>query len=169
MEIIPFIFTVLEILIGLTLLTLGLSYIINKTKQNKEEEIPQRRVVYSEPLAEQNAAPLLENNFRKQIIESEDSLSAEMKNQKEIKSSKKIHSKKKPEIRDDNPIILNKRVSVMKNLLKTRTADEPAKSVKIITERRDNSLRGDILDKYIEEDNKDLFTLDVKEKKKKTK
>lgn len=168
MEIIPLIFTILEILIGLTLLTLGLSYIINKAKLKKGEEKPSGETNYIKPLSEQDTAPLLENNF-KRIINGNEKSSTTSKNDTDGRKPSRAKGTEKPEERIEDSKILNKRVTVMKNLLKTRTIDEPAKEVEIRTEKRDKSLGDKILDKYVEEDNKDLFTLDVKEKKKKIK
>ena len=166
MEIIPIIYTVLEIALVLTVFTLAFSYFNNKLKQRKGEtvKVPKiiSRQIEQEEIIEDHLKPIprpFSNNKEKPVDEKkiiEDQKEAKRKLPEHGKTDRKTNTSKNQ----------NKRISILKNL-----SPDQRKGIKIQEVKKDiskeqlNSLGGEILDKYVEEDDPKLYTLNVKAKK----
>jgi hypothetical protein len=169
MELIPIIYTVLEIVAGLAVITLVISYIAFKAKQKNQTNISTSIVKPHKLNIEPKHVQIQHNNFEKKIIKKEKPAQTDNKIREEKKSTGKEshgsrikHNEQKPEFRND-------RISVLENLESPKPAAIPESSGKKnkAVNTTGQSLGDNILDKYVEENGKDMFTLSVKEKKEK--
>lgn len=170
MEIIPIIYTALEIVFVLTLFTLAFSYFYNKVKvkkgrtvkphKNNPKQLEQKEII------EDHLKPI-PKPFTDQKGKSVDEKG---QNEDQKKQVGKISTQQKVGKNTEKPKIRNKRLIILKNL-----ADNPKKETKIQGAKKkvengpSNSLGGEILDKYVEEGDRNMYTLNVKVKKEKPK
>jgi hypothetical protein len=166
MEIIPIIYTTLEIVIGLTFFTLLISYFYNKVKPNNG--------IHSKPYKNNPKQPdqeeIIEDHLKPIPRPFADKIKLPAEEKKKNVDSKKqpgkISSPQKADKSSEKPKSRNKRLTILKNL-----SDNPKPEVKIQDVKKKtvnepaNSLRGEILDKYVEENNSDMFTLKVTKEK----
>ncbi|MFA7229280.1 MAG: hypothetical protein WC061_09615 [Melioribacteraceae bacterium] len=167
MELIPIIYTVLVIVVVLTVITLTFSYISFRVKQKKHdsERIAKTESVKFEPV--QKIRPVPVHSPHKQTSGKESHTPAKKVKVHE-KPSRKTSSKEKSSSKSKGHVTRSDRISVMKNLSTSATKEEPVKKPYAKPDKNNSkSLGDDILDKYVEEEDKNLFTLKVKDKKKK--
>jgi len=170
MEIVPIISAALIIVLALTLLTLAISYFYNKVKLKKGETVkPQKnsfRQLELEEKIEDHLKPIPRPFADKKVIPAGEKKKEEDQKKPAVEiSSKQISGKN-----TDKPKNQNKRLTILKNLANDRKQETKIQdSKKKIENEPANSLGGEILDKYFEEGDKNMYTLNVKEKKDKTK
>lgn len=213
MELIPIIYTVLKIVVVLTIITLTVSYVGYRMRQkrglnvvnNSENEkylqpivkvsIPSNSEVKSgdaKPIQKQNdIKPIPKQNGSQQISRPDESRkvakpdepqpvanSNERREEKPNRdrrkedstrrNTRKDSSKRNEEKRIERPRIQNERISVLKNLSAQQTKETLPplpKAKKKTTKDQTKALGDDILDKYLEDEDHDMFTLKVKKKK----
>jgi hypothetical protein len=167
MELIPIIYTVLIIVIVLTVATLTISYISFKVKTRKNGTLNGEKAEIKRSVPVHKIIPVPAAPVKNQSVKPHHASHAKKTRDGE-KPSRKTSAKEKTKSRGKSQSDRNERLSVMKNLSdpaskNTKTKETPTNTVK----HHVKSLGDDILDKYVEENDKDLFTLNVKEKKKK--
>lgn len=194
MELIPIIYTVLEIVVVLTILTLAVSYIGYKMRQKREITVNNYKPNANlfEPLVKdasplkydrrQNDGKLADNPNEtkpvskknaaapvlKQVDEKkENSTKGKKKDDINNRPPQKDHSKQKIEPRAAKPKINNDRISVLKNL-STPNAEEDISKTKSVKSSGDKiqTFGDDILGKYMEDGDNDMFTLKITKKAK---
>ncbi|MHB8905563.1 MAG: hypothetical protein ACYC4T_02595 [Melioribacteraceae bacterium] len=170
MEIVPIIYTALEIVLVLTLFTLAFSYLYNKVKLKKRETVkPQKNSLdqlEQEEKIEDHLKPIPRPFADKKVIPTGE----KKKEEDQKKPAVRISSKQVSEKNTGKSKNQNKRLTILKNLANDRKQETKIQdSKKKIENEPANSLGGEILDKYFEEGDKNMYTLNVKEKKEKTK
>jgi hypothetical protein len=170
MEIIPIIYTVLEIALFLTIITLAFSFFNNKIKQRKGEttKVPtvNSKKIEQEEIIEDHLKPIPRPyaNNREKPAEEKDVIA----NPK--KPAKKVPPQEKPGEKNNASKSPNKRILILKNLSPNPKKETKIQEVKKNIEKEQlNSLGGEILDKYVEEEDPKLYTLNVKVNKDKSK
>ena len=184
MELIPIIYTVLKIVVVLTILTLTISFIGYKLRQRKGENgtINNKNANLFEPI-EKAITPLksdLKSNEARSVSKPREarpvSKSNEARQEKLVgeknkddnqrRHAHKDPSKHKVEPHTDKPRIQNERILVLKSLSTPRAKEEMPKKTKTKTGKdQTRALGDDILDKYMEDEDNDMFTLKVKKNK----
>ena len=175
MEVIPIIYTVLIIVVLLTIFTLIVSTIGYKMRQRNSENVRNNNgnTNLFEPIVKV-VTPLksdLKPNEAKPVsrpseVVPEKSVREKKKDDSQRRPAHKDPSKHKVEPRTDKPRIQNERISVLKNLSAQRTQEVilPKTNTKT-TKDQTRTLGDDILDKYMEDKDSDMFTLKVKKNK----
>lgn len=170
MEIIPIIYTALEIVFVLTLFTLAFSYFNNKVKQRNGETVkPQENnsnQLEQEEVIEDHLKPIPRpfTDKKKRPVEEK------RKDEDQKKPAGKISSQQKARKNTGKPKNRNKRITILKNLASDQKQEIKVHEVKKkIEKEQSNSLGGEILDKYVEEGDRNMYTLSVKVKKEKPK
>ena len=213
MELIPIIYTVLKIVVVLTIITLTVSYVgyrlrqrksLNVVNNSENEKFLQPIVKISAPsnseIKSGDSRPYQKKNDVKSVpkqngsqqilkpaeprrVSSPDELRRESKpnekkEEKPNRDRRKEDSPKRPAHKDsskhdeekriERPRVLNERISVLKNLSAQHTKETLPplpKAKKKTTKDQTQALGDDILDKYIEDEDHDMFTLKVKKNK----
>lgn len=181
MELIPIIYTVLKIVAVLAIATISTSFILYKYKQKKGVE---NKILKT---AAQPAIKI-ENTVKKDLPRITRPLHSEGKPEKiqpkpvkkeqpkpEIDKVKIDHKKKEiKNYKSEKEKIKNERIEIVKNLTPKNKPVEPPttetkKGKKLSTkeEMKLNTLVDEIIDKYIDEEDKEYYTLNVKDKKSK--
>ncbi|MCX6174020.1 MAG: hypothetical protein NTZ27_04605 [Ignavibacteriales bacterium] len=176
MEIIPIIYTVLIIVVALTIFTLTFSFYSERKKQKGADENPKSVPVHEIPppksVPEQNNSFLNKSENLKPISILSPQKTINVKGEKKIKPSSKIGPElkktKNDKIHKDNKkkLIRNSRLEVLNS---TQNKDENNNiQYEISNEQNSNlkSLGSNILDNYSDEEENDMFTLKVKDQKK---
>jgi len=167
MELIPVIYTVLKIVVVLTILSLTVSYISNRIRQRKGENVTNNNenAYLFEPIVK--VVTPLKSDLKPIEARQEKSVREKKKDDSQRRHAHKDPSKHKVEPRTDKPRIKNERISVLKNLSSPSRKEELPKETKSRKGKdQSQSLGDDILDKYFEEDDNDMFTLKVKNEEK---
>jgi hypothetical protein len=201
MELIPIIYTVLKIVVVLTIITLTVSYIGYRIRQKKggPDTSNDENANYFQPIAKistpvqpdlrpnevrsvpkPNAAKLIskENEEKSslkpvgsiQVSKPNESRQEKPKVKKKDDSSRRLSHKYPPKYKaeehTERPKIQNERIAVIKKLSNQQIDDviTPSEKKKTIKTQA-NTLTDDILDKYMEDENSDMFTLKVKKNK----
>lgn len=170
MEIIPIIYTILIIIVVLTIFTLSFSYSSLRKKPRGVDEIPPKKSV---PL--QNNSFLNKNENLQPISILSPQKAIHIKEEKKIKSSSKIGPElkkiKNDKIHKDNKkkLTRNSRLEVL-NSIQSKDENINIKS-EMSNEQNSNlkSLGSNILDNYSDEEKNDMFTLKVKDQNDKPK
>ena len=173
MEIIPIIYTVLVIVLVLTIFTLLLSYYSSRKEQKKVVKISPPKPV---PLQNNSFLNKRENLRPISIIASKKTVTVKVKAEKKIKSSNKIEPELK-KIRSDNiskenkkKLIRNSRLEVLNS---TQRNDENNNISPEISNKDNSNLKSlgcnNILNNNSDEEKNDMFTLKVKDQKDKPK
>ena len=192
MELIPIIYTVLEIVVALTIIALAVSYIGSKMRQKRDLNVTGTNhnadllapIVIDKP---PKPAPIKQNNDRQYSPPKEAKLVSKLKHQEDglkpigiskensikerekkispLKDSHKDSPKRKAEQHTPKPKIQNERLSILTNLSSEIEEDEKPKTAKV--KKRSDQVRtlgDDILGKYMEDNENDMFTLKVTKK-----
>ena len=168
MEIVPIITNALVIVLVLTLLTLAISYLYNKVKKEETDKPIKNnhKPLEQEEKIEDHLKPIPRPFADKKVISPGEKKKEEDQRKPAARNSSKQISGKNT----GKPQNQNKRLTILKNLAnerKQKTITQDSK--KKIDNEHSNSLGGEILDKYLEEDDKSMYTLNVKERKEKPK
>ncbi|MCX6171158.1 MAG: hypothetical protein NTX65_17630 [Ignavibacteriales bacterium] len=170
MEIVPIISTALIIVLLLTLLTLALSYFYNKVKLKNGETVKPLKNSHKQLEQEEIIEDHLKPIPRPFADKKEKSIAEKEKGEDQKKDIGKISAQQKADNNTDKPKNRNKRLTILKNLTENAKQETKIKdSKKKIENEPTNSLGGEILDKYVEENDSSLYTLNVKAKKEKPK
>lgn len=175
MELIPIIYTVLEIVVVLTILTLSISSISYRMKQRRSEKVinnndnsnllePSLKV---EPPLKLVKKTIEVRSVQKPMEAIKEKSVREKKSYEHRESPlQKSSSKHKTDSNDEKPRIQNGRISVLKNLSSSPAQDKIPNESKGKTDRDQiRTLGEDILDKYAEENDNEMFTLKVQKQK----
>jgi len=167
MELVPIILNILEVVAGLTILTLIISYISFKSKEKNSLPNKERSNKSNLNSNIRNNAKLqnkLNDDNRKAII----SQSANHIKDEKSYSSKNVQSTPHKKVNTPDPKV---RLEVLNQL-----STDPAKKEGINKEESKNrtdenlkSLNDDVFDKYSDNSKQEMFTLHVKDKKDKSK
>ncbi len=176
MELIPIIYTILKIVVVLTILTLSISYIGFKVKQRKGENIigKDKNATFLEPISKieiplpSNPNPIkVYHEAKPKEVEKNRSGSQKKKDEIRRKPSQKDSPKRKAENKRPEPRIQNNRISVLKNLSTLNPKENIVDEIKVKTGKEQiQTLGDDVLEKYVEDGDNDMFTLKVTKKEK---
>jgi len=165
MEIVPIIYTVLIIVIVLTIFTLIFSFYSLRKKQGGVDEILPKK-----PMTSLNNSYLNKSENLKPVSILSPKNTTQIKEERKIKSiSKKepeIKQTKNDKIRKDNKkrLIRNSRIEVLNAIQNKKTTND-----KIELNQKLKSLGSNLLENYSDEEKNDMFTLKVKNQKDKPK
>ncbi len=168
MELIPIIYTVLEIVVAITAVTLIVSYLGYKFKQKERAAITPEKQASEIKLPAPKAVAKPQSIPQKPQIKKKAPQPASRLTKEQRKTKSKSSTKEQPKHKGKEIPGHNKRIEIMKNLRNTKTKDNQFKSdAEQKPKTRISSLGEDILGKYAGEDDKNLYTLNVPDKKKK--
>ena len=170
MEIIPIIYTVLIIVVVLTIFTLSFSYFSLRKKQRGVDEIPQSNSVQLKnnlfPDKKENLPPVSILPSQKPMH-----IKKEKKNEPSNKIETDVKKIKNDKISKDNKkkLIRNSRLEIL-NSIQSKDENKNIRS-EMNNEQNSNlkSLGSNILDNYSDEEKNDMFTLKVKDQNDKPK
>lgn len=193
MEIIPIIYIVLIIAVVLTIVTLTISFFTSRLKHKKDTDIVKNNVgsdfIKSEakintpiksspnssdvrPVLKQNELrPVLKQGEVKTVskgneVRTDISVSQKKRNDSHKKPAQRNYTSEQSEPLDEKPRIKNERISVLKNLSTQRKQEVlPQKAKEKTNKDQSHALGDDILDKYVEEDGNNMFTIKVPKQK----
>jgi hypothetical protein len=167
MELIPIILTVLEIVAGLTILTLIISYISLKIKQKNTLPVNEKENISN---LNSSIGSKVEPTHRSKNVEEKAALSYKSPHRKDEKENRSRTNPVKPH-KKEKAIEPKARLKVLKQLSR-----DPAKIDGINKEEPKNrtnenlqSLDDNVFDKYSDSDQHEMFPLHVKENKDKSK
>lgn len=171
MELIPIIYAVLELVVVLTIFTLIVSYIGSRMRQRKGGNVTNNleSAGLLQPIVK-IVAPLksdLEKDEKKPILIPNEARQEKSKDKNKDESQRK-HSPKSPAKQKAKPPaeksrINNERISVLKNLAAQSAQEVKHRKTQSRTGKNQiKALGDDILDKYMEDDDNDMYTLKVK-------
>jgi hypothetical protein len=176
MELVPIIYTVLQIVAVLALVVIGLSFIIYKIKlKNNTTDKPASAFAQPAIKAEQTVRKVVQR-ITKPIQYPQQPIPKKAEQPKTKKAPEKVRTTPK---RNDPPKSKTKkhdtridRIEIVKSLSpqirgkeKPEFKHEPSKKKKLTSSKNISSLGDEILDKYAEDENNEMFTLDTKNKK----
>jgi len=179
MDIIPIIYTVLIIVVVLTIFTLTFSFYSERKKQRGVDEnpksVPVNEITPPKSIPKQNNSFLNKSENLKPISILSPQKTINVKGEKKIKSSSEIEPElkktKTDKILKDNKkkLIRNSRLEVL-NSIQSKDENKNTKS-EMSGEQNSNlkSLGNNILNNYSDEEKNDMFTLKVKDQKDKSK
>ncbi len=181
MELIQIIYTVLKIVAVLTIITIGTSYAVYKFRQKKGVEDSSIKTVAKPAIKIENIVKKVELRITKPLhfqVKPEQIQSKPVKKEQPKPEIEKVKiDQKKKEIknyRTEKEKIKNERIEIVKNLTSKNkpielptTETKEGKKLSTKEEIKLNTLGDQIIDKYIDEEDKEFYTLNVKDKKSK--
>jgi len=180
MELVPIIYTVLKIVAVLAIVTISISYFIYKIKQKRGTEEPAlvRSIAGPEntvrKVVQRITRPLHQDHKAEQRIQHKVSPEKSEHKQDEVKIKREVKKQERKAHSTEKNIPQKERIAIVKNL-KPQNQDNqnkyhaPTKEIKHkpTEDKKLNTLGDEIIDKYIDEDDKEFYTLNVNDKKNK--
>ncbi len=182
MELVPIIYTALKIVAAFAIVTITISYFIYKFKQKRGIEGETARIIAQPVISTEKTVKKVVQRITKPLhydhIPEKPHRKPSHINQvssKKVEKEKRVEKKHEVKTKKSESINHQKeRIEIVKNLTSknVKTQNEvplPHKEISKRTtdEKKLNTLGEDIIEKYIDEDDKEFYTLNVKDKKNK--
>lgn len=180
MELVPIIYTALKIVAAFAIITITISYFIYRFKQKRGIEGETARIIAQPVISTEKTVKKVVQRITKPLhydhIPEKPHHKPLQANQANLqKAEKEKHIEKKHVVKTKKSESTNhqkERIEIVKNLTPKNVKDKnetplPHKEIpkRTTSEKKLNSLGEDIIEKYIDEDDKEFYTLNVKDKK----